>query len=99
MYRRNTRNNNPNYRELSSESEDDFHDPDSTFDKTLEEEHTIEKEIRDLKNRGFKDKLDKASDLFKNCKLDGSGIVYEDSEVEGEVEEEGFVAGGPEGQC
>ena len=40
-----------------------------------------------MKNRGFESKLEDASDLFKNCKLDGSGLVYDDSEVE----EEGFV--------
>ena len=42
-----------------------------------------------VKNRNFNKNLENASDLLANCKLDGSGLVYQDSEDE--IEEEVVV--------
>ena len=61
-----------------SDSEDDFLDADSTFDKTLEEDNTIEGEKSRIKDR----KVDKTAELLKNCKLDGSAITYDSGEEE-----------------
>ena len=48
----------------------------------MEEDNTVEGAKRVLKNQGFNKHLENASDLLANCKLDGSGIVYQDSEDE-----------------
>ena len=88
---RSSRNQNPLYKESSSESEDDYVEADSTFDKTLED-NTIDGAKKELKNRGLKQEIESTSELLKNCKLDGSIITYEESEEE---VEEGFIVGGP----
>ena len=73
---------------------------DSTFDKTLEEDNTIEGAKRTVKNQGVDRAIDQADELLKNCKLDGSVLVYEDSDAEVVEVEEGHVQGEPElGLC
>ena len=68
---------------------------DSTFDNTLED-NTVEGVKRAIKCSGIEKAIDQADDLFKNCKLDGSTIIYNDSEEE-EIVEEGHIQGNPEG--
>ena len=55
---------------------------DSTFEKTLEEDNTIEGARRAVKAKVAEKALEQAEDLLKNCKLDGSVYTYEDSEEE-----------------
>ena len=66
----------------------------SSFNLTTED-NTIEAQIRDIKNRGVEDKAEEVNDLLKNCNLDGSTIVYNDSEDE--VVDEGLVFGSGSG--
>ena len=54
---------------------------DSTFDKTLED-NTVEGVKRTIKCSGVDKAIDQADELLKNCKLDGSVLVYEDSDAE-----------------
>ena len=69
------------YKDLSSESEDDFHDVDSSLNQTLEPEN-IEDEKKVLKNKNFPEKLSDITKELEGCQLDGSAIVYDDSEEE-----------------
>ena len=83
------------YKDLSSEeSDNDFHDVDSSFNQTLEPEH-IEDEKRLIKNRPVGRRLAEVTRELAGCKLDGSSIVYE-SEDETVA---GHVVGGPEGSA
>ena len=68
---------------------------DSTFDKTLEEDNTIEGAKRVVKNQCIEKAIDQADELLKNCKLNGSTLEYIDSEEE-VVVEENFVQGAAE---
>ena len=73
---------------------------DSTFDKTLEEDNTVEGAKRAVKNQGVDRAIDQADDLLKNFKLDGSVLLYEDSDAEVVEVEEGHAQGEPElGLC
>ena len=76
------------YKELSSD-EDSFHDVDSSLNETLEPEN-IEDEKRLILSKPVGRRLDELTKGLAGCKLDGSAIVFEDSDPE-----EGFVVGAP----
>ena len=79
-----------NYKEESSESdEDNFQDVDSSFNQSLED-NSIEAQIKALKNRNLVKKLEGVTEELEGCKLDGSAIVFDDS---GEEVVEGHVFG------
>ena len=78
------------YKELSSD-EESFHDVDSSLNETLEPE-CIEDEKRLIKSRPVGRRLDELTEGLAGCKLDGSAIVFEDSDLE-EVTDEGLVVG------
>ena len=92
---------------MSSSEEDIFEDVDSSFNQTLED-NTVEGAKRELKNRNNPAAVEGVTALLGRCKvadednyqLDGSTIVYVDSEEEVGVELEeivkGHVQGGPE---
>ena len=86
----------PSYKDVSSsDSEDDFHEVDSSFNQTLEPEG-IEDEKRLFKSKPVARRLDEVTKELAGCKLDGSAIVFEDSELEEEVVDEGLIVGQPE---
>ena len=80
------------YNDDSESEEDNFQDVDSSFNQTLED-NTVEGQKQEFKSKKLTSDL--AKDLEK-CKLDGSTIVYVDSDEPEEVEV-GHVVGGPEG--
>ena len=87
----------PSYKDVSSESEDDFQDVESSFNETLED-NTVDGARREIKNRNNPAAVEQVTNLLGACKvesadnyqLDGSTIVYVDSDEE--VVEEGFIA-------
>ena len=91
----------PSYKDVSSEDSDDFQDVESSFNLTTEEDNTIEGGKREIKSRGVVKKAEEVTDLLQNCKLDGSTIVYVDSDeyedlVDDEDVVEGHIVGGAE---
>ena len=78
------------YKELSSD-EESFHDVDSSLNETLEP-GCIEDEKRLILSKPVGRRLDELTEGLAGCKLDGSAIVFEDSDLE-EVVDEGLVVG------
>ena len=74
------------YKEDSDSEEDNFHDADSSLNQTVED-NSIEAQKKDIINKELTSRL--ARDLA-SCKLDGSTIVYVDSD---EAQEEEVVSG------
>ena len=83
----------PSYKDVSSE-ESEYEDVESSFNLTTEEDNTVEGQIRQIKSRDIEIKTEAVSNLLQNCKLDGSTVVYVDSDVE-----EGVVEGHIVGQA
>ena len=83
---------------MSSESDDDFHDVESSFNQSLED-NTVEGAKRAIKNQNNSAAIEQVTDLLGDCKvesvenykLDGSTIVYIDSHDEEEVVVEGHI--------
>ena len=61
----------------SEDDENNFHDVESSFNQTLDEDNTIDGQKQDIKNRK---QVGKVANLLSNFNLDGSAIVYEDSD-------------------
>ena len=83
----------PSYKDISSDSDDDYHEVDSSFNQSLEPE-CIEEEKRLIKIKPVARRLAEVTQELAGCKLDGSAIVFEDSDLE-EVVEEGVIVGEP----
>ena len=91
----------PSYKDVSSsDSEDEYLDVDSSFNQSLAEDNTVEGQIRGIKNKNLEGKTQEVSKLLENCKLDGSTVVYVDSDDDNgvleEVVEEGHIVEQPE---
>ena len=69
------------YKEASDSEEDDFQDADSSLNQTLEPEN-IEDEKRLVRSRPVGKRLLEVTEELAGCKLDGSAIVFEESDDE-----------------